>query len=103
MMGVEPTRPPSIADEDYQTAPSSDFRSRMRRILVQQQKNAASSRRSNTKSITSLEDFASVIEEGRREGKLVVVRFHATWCKVSNRPHNILSFIGVGTIPQQSL
>ncbi|KAL7440663.1 hypothetical protein ACHAXH_004882 [Discostella pseudostelligera] len=81
MMGVEPTRPPSIADEDYQTAPSSDFRSRMRRILVQQQKNAASSRRSNTKSITSLEDFASVIEEGRREGKLVVVRFHATWCK----------------------
>jgi thiol:disulfide interchange protein len=52
--------------------------------LRQQQKNAASSRRSNTQSVTSLEDFASVIEEGRREGKLVVVRFHATWCKVSN-------------------
>jgi len=107
MLGVERDQLPLPTtinpEDDYQTASSSDFRSRMRRILVQQQKNTSSSRRSNTLSVTSLEEYASVIEEGRREGRLVVVRFHATWCKVSNRPHNILSFIGVGTIPQQSL
>ncbi|KAL3765753.1 hypothetical protein ACHAWU_009721 [Discostella pseudostelligera] len=85
MLGVERDQLPLPTtinpDDDYQTASSSDFRSRMRRILVQQQKNASSSRRSNTLSVTSLEEYASVIEEGRREGRLVVVRFHATWCK----------------------
>lgn len=86
MLGVERDQLPLPTtinpEDDYQTASSSDFRSRMRRILVQQQKNTSSSRRSNTLSVTSLEEYASVIEEGRREGRLVVVRFHATWCKV---------------------
>ncbi len=70
--------------EDQTTKSPSDFRSRMKAILVQQRKESALSprRTNNVKSVISLEDFASVIEDGRREGKVVVVRFHATWCKV---------------------
>jgi len=107
MLGVERDQLPlpttSIhPEDDYQTASSSDFRSRMRRILVQQQKNASSSRRSNTLSVTSLEEYASVIEEGRREGRLVVVRFHATWCKVNIIHIHPLCFIDVTNIPNQT-
>lgn len=90
----ESPRPTSTTNtnEDYNTSntksPSSDFQSRMKRIVIQQQKDSASIssrrlRRPNVKSVVSLEEFASVIDDGRREGKLIVVRFHATWCKVS--------------------
>lgn len=65
----------------------SDFQHRMKSILVQ--KNRATSRRSNSKMyrprnvkmVVSLEEYAAVIEEGRREGKVVVARFYANWCK----------------------
>jgi len=36
----------------------------------------------NVRAVTSLEEFAKVIEEGRKEERVVVVRFVATWCKV---------------------
>ena len=61
----------------------SDFQSRMKNIVKQNRRRSnAMNRPKNVKTATSLEEFADVIEEGRREGKLVVVRFVATWCKV---------------------
>ena len=64
----------------------SDFQSRMKRIIAQNKKRTsgavASYRPSNIKNVISLEEFANVIEKGRRESKVVVVRFIATWCKV---------------------
>ena len=29
----------------------------------------------------TLDEFANIIDEGRRDGKVVVARFHASWCK----------------------
>jgi hypothetical protein len=60
-----------------------DFRGKMRSIVAQRTKQRRETRRPpNVRSAVSLEEFATVIDEGRREGRLVVVRFHATWCKV---------------------
>lgn len=66
-----------------------DFKSRMKRILVQQGSKTQTHpstkkntwRPENIKMAVSLEDFSKVIEEGREMNKLVVVRFFATWCK----------------------
>mmetsp|Transcript_7395 Transcript_7395/g.18348 ORF Transcript_7395/g.18348 Transcript_7395/m.18348 type:complete len:231 (-) Transcript_7395:111-803(-) len=69
----------------------SDFQSRMKRIVVQQRRRPTTqqSRRKNNiyrpenvKIAESLEDFATVIDEGRRSDRVVVVRFYATWCKL---------------------
>ena len=65
----------------------SDFQSRMKNIIVKQNKTPQGRNRNlyrpkNVKSAVSLEEFASVIEEGRRDDKVIVVRFYATWCKV---------------------
>ena len=70
----------------------SDFQSRMKRIIVQQrpttsqqrQKSGSSYRPDNIQTVVSLDEFSKVIDEGRRENKLIVVRFFATWCKVSS-------------------
>ena len=82
--------PPPINGSSSTTSPSSpsDFQSRMKRIIAQNKKRTsgagqvASYRPSNIKNVISLEEFANVIEKGRRESKVVVVRFIATWCKV---------------------
>lgn len=69
-----------------------DFQSRMKRVALQRNRNSSSSRRRggsrgtswrppNVKTAISLEDFANVIQEGRTNNQLVVVRFYATWCK----------------------
>jgi hypothetical protein len=58
-----------------------DFRQRMKSIVKQQQRTEW--RPENMKTATSLQEYANVIEEGRRNNCLVVVNFHATWCKVS--------------------
>ena len=59
------------------------FQSRMRSIVAQRTRQRRETRRpANVKNVVSLEEFATVIDEGRRDGRLVVVRFHATWCKV---------------------
>ncbi len=97
-MAIQRSPPPSSSNANTQkkkqsSAPS-DFQSRMKRIVVNQKRGGTSSsatqrrntslyRPKNVKSATSLEEFADVIEEGRRDGKVVVVRFYATWCKVS--------------------
>mgnify|MGYP000234371119 CR=1 FL=1 len=57
-----------------------DFRSRMRSIVVKQQR-SPSSRQSSSLQVESLEEYADVISQGRTENKVVVVRFTATWCK----------------------
>ena len=73
----------AIVERSQQQPPRNDFQSRMKRIVVQQkQQKRTSYRPSNIKNIVSLNDFAKVIEEGRRESKVVVVNFIATWCKV---------------------
>mmetsp|Transcript_1934 Transcript_1934/g.4213 ORF Transcript_1934/g.4213 Transcript_1934/m.4213 type:complete len:243 (-) Transcript_1934:5-733(-) len=69
-----------------------DFKSRMKRILVQQQSSGSKAqthpstkkntwRPENVRMAVSLEDFSKEIEEGRKMNKLIVVRFFATWCK----------------------
>lgn len=76
--------------------PPLDFQSRMKRATIQNNRRSGvgSNRRGKTASSTSwrppnvkiavsLEDFSNVIEEGRTNGQVVVVRFYATWCKVS--------------------
>mmetsp|Transcript_31654 Transcript_31654/g.67022 ORF Transcript_31654/g.67022 Transcript_31654/m.67022 type:complete len:238 (+) Transcript_31654:365-1078(+) len=61
----------------------SDFQSRMKNIVVKQNRRQRSKmyRPENVRAVTSLEEFAKVIEEGRKEERVVVVRFVATWCK----------------------
>mmetsp|Transcript_34614 Transcript_34614/g.62335 ORF Transcript_34614/g.62335 Transcript_34614/m.62335 type:complete len:218 (-) Transcript_34614:123-776(-) len=65
----------------------SDFQSRMKSIVVQQKSSTSPKsknkvyRPKNVKTAVSLKEFADVIEEARREDKVVVVRFIATWCK----------------------
>mmetsp|Transcript_14297 Transcript_14297/g.20297 ORF Transcript_14297/g.20297 Transcript_14297/m.20297 type:complete len:241 (+) Transcript_14297:304-1026(+) len=71
-----------------------DFQSRMKRVALQRIRNSSSNsggrrgggrgtswRPPNVKTAISLEDFANVIQEGRTNNQLVVVRFYATWCK----------------------
>ena len=78
--------PPINGSSSTTVSSPSDFQSRMKRIIVQNKKResgaVASYRPSNIKNVISLEEFANVIEKGRRESKVVVVRFIATWCKV---------------------
>jgi hypothetical protein len=60
-----------------------DFQSKMRDIVAQRTRRRREAvRPANVRGVVSLEEFANVINEGRKEGRLVVVRFHATWCKV---------------------
>lgn len=73
-----------------------DFQSRMKRAAIQNNRRSVGSNRRgktassstswrppNVKIAVSLEDFSNVIEEGRTNNQVVVVRFYATWCKVS--------------------
>lgn len=73
-------------------AAKQDFQSRMRRAALQRIRNSSGTGRRggssgsswrppNVKTAISLEDFANVIQEGRTNNQLVVVRFYATWCK----------------------
>jgi hypothetical protein len=57
-----------------------DFKQRMKRIVKQQTTTAW--RPDNMKTAASLQEYANVIEEGRLTNRVVVVNFHATWCKV---------------------
>jgi len=90
-----------------------DFQSRMRNIVAQRTKRRREVvRPANVKSAVSLEEFANVINEGRKEGRLVVVRFHATWCKTchairpsfdraaSSNPH--VTFVDVPVLESNS-
>ena len=82
----------SIEIKKKSAPPANDFQSRMKRVALQRNRTnrSSSSRRStgkawrppNVRTADSLEDFAKIIQEGRTEKKLVVVRFYATWCKV---------------------
>jgi hypothetical protein len=70
-----------------------DFQSKMRNIVAQRTKRKREvARPANVKSAVSLEEFANVINEGRKERRLVVVRFHATWCKVRGKGYRAMSF-----------
>lgn len=72
------------------SAAPSNFQSRMKNLVVKKKKNSISSYRpSNIQNVISLEDFSNVIEKGRDENKVVVVRFIASWCKTCKflRPH----------------
>lgn len=65
----------------------SDFTSRMKSIVVKRQRSTSprqnsSFRPENVKIASSLEEFAGIIKEGRRDDKVVAVRFYATWCKL---------------------
>lgn len=57
---------------------ASDFTQRMKSIV---QKRPVP-RLENMKTATSLEEYANVIEEARESKRMVVVKFHAVWCKV---------------------
>mmetsp|Transcript_15213 Transcript_15213/g.32891 ORF Transcript_15213/g.32891 Transcript_15213/m.32891 type:complete len:232 (+) Transcript_15213:249-944(+) len=66
--------------------PSSDFQSRMKRIVTQRRetngKRTSAYRPVNVMTVETLEEFHKVIEQGRNEDKVVVVRWFATWCKL---------------------
>lgn len=57
-----------------------DFKQRMRNLVKQQQRK--SWRPNNMKTAVTLEEYANVIKEGREKKCIVIVNFHATWCKV---------------------
>lgn len=71
-----------------------DFQSRMKRAAIQNNRRSVGSNRRgktasskswrppNVRIAVSLEDFSNVIEEGRTNNQVVVVRFYANWCKV---------------------
>ena len=77
----------AIENKDKKSSPASDFKSRMKRAALQNNRSSsrrrtgASWRPSNVKTVASLEDFSNVIQEGRTKNQLVVVRFYALWCK----------------------
>ena len=74
-------RDDDVADVDVEQ----NFQSMMRNIISQQTRQRREVvRLPNARGVVSLKEFTDELEEGRREGKLVVVRFHATWCKVRN-------------------
>jgi thiol-disulfide isomerase/thioredoxin len=61
-----------------------DFATKMKSIVAQRTTAARRQqqvRPSNMKTSETLDEFANLIDEGRRDGKVVVVRFHASWCK----------------------
>lgn len=72
---------------DQKTSKVSDFKLRMRSIVKQRQstgrKSTSAWRPQNFRTAVSLQEYFNVIEEGRRSKRTVVVKFHATWCKVS--------------------
>ncbi|KAL7548318.1 hypothetical protein ACHAWF_012576, partial [Thalassiosira exigua] len=74
-----PATPPTVRDSTGVTPPS-DFRNRMKRLVAKERRRT--SRPSNVRTVATLEEFAEVVEEGRREDAVVVVRFHASWCNL---------------------
>ena len=91
---LSPIEQPQQDTTTRPAAPSkqSNFQSRMKSLVVQRRKkkNSISSfRPSNIQNVISLDDFSHVIEKGRNENKVVVVRFIASWCKTCKflRPH----------------
>lgn len=73
---------PGLNDADSKVSKVTDFRSRMRSIVVKQQRSPSSRQSSSLyQHVESLEQYADVISQGRKENKVVVVRFTATWCK----------------------
>jgi hypothetical protein len=58
----------------------------MKRIVTQRRetngKRTSAYRPVNVMTVETLEEFHKVIEQGRNEDKVVVVRWFATWCKV---------------------
>lgn len=70
-------------DDDYQIdlpIKRPDFKQRMKNIVKKQNRTAW--RPDNMRTADTLQEYANVIEEARRMDRLVVVNFHATWCKV---------------------
>mmetsp|Transcript_5197 Transcript_5197/g.11402 ORF Transcript_5197/g.11402 Transcript_5197/m.11402 type:complete len:225 (-) Transcript_5197:187-861(-) len=69
---------------DKKKKSSSDFQNRMKNTLVQRLRRSDATTRyqpANVKIVTSLEEFANVIEQGRRDDKVVVAQFYADWCR----------------------
>ena len=80
----------------------SSFKDRMRNIVVKDRLRSADAkvggkngRPSNVKVVHTLEDYKTAV--GDENEKLVVVRFYATWCKVSameeSLTRNVNSFL----------
>ena len=70
-------------DDDYQIdhpIKRSDFKQRMKNIVKKQKRTAW--RPDNMRTADTLQEYANAIEEARRMDRIVVVNFHATWCKV---------------------
>ena len=58
---------------------SSDFRRRMKNLVKRKQQQAVD-RPNNIRTAFTLEEYKEVLDDNN--GKIVVVRFFATWCKV---------------------
>jgi len=89
---LSPKQPQQDTTRPAATPKQSNFQSRMKNLVIQRRKkkNSISSYRpSNIQNVISLDDFSNVIEKGRNENKVVVVRFIASWCKTCKflRPH----------------
>ena len=80
----------AVAGMESQGRRRSSFKDRMRNIVVKDRLRSAEAkvgvggkngRPSNVKVVHTLEDYKMAV--GDENEKLVVVRFYATWCKVS--------------------
>jgi thiol-disulfide isomerase/thioredoxin len=81
---AEERRTPTKEEEEEERDSEEVFQGRMKSIVALRTRRRRSEirRPRNVKNAISLEEFVDVIDEGRKDGRLVVVRFHATWCKV---------------------
>ena len=78
----------AVAGVEFKGRRRSSFKDRMRNIVVKDRGQSADAkvgekngRPSNVKECATLDDYKVVV--GDERDKLVVVRFYATWCKVS--------------------
>ena len=79
----------AVAGVESQGRRRSSFKDRMRNIVVKDRRRSADAkvggkngRPSNVKVVRTLDDYKIAV--GDEHDKLVVVRFYATWCKVSS-------------------
>ena len=79
----------AVAGVEFKGRRRSSFKDRMRNIVVKDSGQSADAkvgekngRPSNVKECATLDDYKVVV--GDERDKLVVVRFYATWCKVSS-------------------
>lgn len=77
---------PSTLDRPISVEESSEFENRMKNVVQRNTQKKKSSRPDNVQVVKTMDEFNKVV--GEEPEKLVVVRFHAPWCRVSHDCHH---------------